>query len=281
MKLPSKYVGKERGNFMIAYNIQSAVDYDTKLICAINVTQSPTDHYELPAIAERAIRNIETTPKYISADTIYLNQITLSYFADNKINGLIPTRKQSKERIGKLNENPYHKDHFQYDYELDAFKCPEGHYLHFFAKYIEPHKDPEKPAKIKRIYNNYEACKHCNARNKCYSTSQTHRTLTEYGSEIQKAMQNKMEKEEYKEEYSKRSSVEGPYGILREQFQIEKEVVIGMVKTEERLYLDALAYNLIRLYNITEEIKNTTEDLEDFCERESTIHQLKLDVTIF
>ena len=69
-------------------------------------------------------------------------------------------------------------------------------------------------------------------------------------------MQNKMEKEEYKEEYSKRSSVEGPYGILREQFQIEKEVVIGMVKTEERLYLDALAYNLIRLYNITEEIKN-------------------------
>ena len=90
-----------------------------------------------------------------------------------------------------------------------------------------------------------------------------------------------MEKEEYKEEYSKRSSVEGPYGILREQFQIEKEVVIGMVKTEERLYLDALAYNLIRLYNITEEIKNTTEDLEDFCERESTIHQLKLDVTIF
>ena len=97
---------------MIAYNIQSAVDYDTKLICAINVTQSPTDHYELPAIAERAIRNIETTPKYISADTIYLNQITLSYFADNKINGLIPTRKQSKEKIGKLNPNQFHKDHF-------------------------------------------------------------------------------------------------------------------------------------------------------------------------
>ena len=42
-----------------------------------------------------------------------------------------------------------------------------------------------------------------------------------------------------------------------------------MVRTEERLY------------NITQEIKNTTEDLEDFCERESTTHQLKLDVTIF
>ena len=30
-------------------------------------------------------------------------------------------------------------------------------------KYIEPHKDPEKPYKIKRIHNNYEACKNCKA----------------------------------------------------------------------------------------------------------------------
>ena len=94
-------------------------------------------------------------------------------------------------------------------------------------------------------------------------------------------MNRKMEKQEYKDEYAKRSSVEGPFGILNEQFQIEKEVVIGMTRTEERLYLDALAYNLIRLYNITQEIKNTKEDLENFCERESIIHQLKLDVTIF
>lgn len=65
-----------KGNFMVAYNIQFAVDYGTKLICEINVTQNPTDHYELPNIAERAIRNINTTPKYISADIIYLNQIS-------------------------------------------------------------------------------------------------------------------------------------------------------------------------------------------------------------
>ena len=64
----------------------------------------------------------------------------------------------------------------------------------FLANYIEPHKDPDKPDKIKRLYNNYEACKHCSARNKCCSSSQTHRTITEYGSEMQKAMNHKMEK---------------------------------------------------------------------------------------
>lgn len=62
----------------------------------------------------------------MSADTIYLNEISLSFFAKNNINGLIPTRKQSKERIGRLNENPYHKDHFAYLFEQDAFLCPEG-----------------------------------------------------------------------------------------------------------------------------------------------------------
>ena len=98
---------------------------------------------------------------------------------------------------------------------------------------------------------------------------------------MQKAMTHKMEKQEYKDEYAKRSSVEGPFGIFKEQFQIEKEVVTGMVKTEERINLDALAYNLIRLHNIKQEIKNTTEDLEDFCESSSIKNQLKLDVTIF
>jgi hypothetical protein len=30
--------------------------------------------------------------------------------ANKKIDGLIPTRKQTKEKIGKLNPNKYHKD---------------------------------------------------------------------------------------------------------------------------------------------------------------------------
>ena len=279
--IEARFMKGKKGNYMVAYNIQSAVDYDTKLICAINVTQSPTDHYELPEIAKKAINNINTKPKYISADNIYLNQITLSYLADEKIEGLIPNRKQSKEKIGKLNKNPYHKDHFQYDYELDAFKCPENQYLYFYGKYTEPHKDPEKPDKIKRIYNNYNACKNCNARNKCCSSSQTHKTITEYGSEMQKAMNQKMEKQEYKDEYKKRSSVEAPFGVFKEQYLIEKEIVTGMIKTEERINLDALAYNLVRLYNIKQEIKNTKEDLEDFCESTSIKNQLQLTATIF
>ena len=54
-----------------------------------------------------------------------------------------------------------------------------------------------------------------------------------------------------------------------------------MIKTEEKINLDTLAYNLIRLYNIKQNIENTTEDLEDFCESTSIKNQLQLTATIF
>ena len=90
-----------------------------------------------------------------------------------------------------------------------------------------------------------------------------------------------MEKEEYKKEFSKRPSVEGPFGIFKEQCHVEQEIVIGMTKTEERLNLDALAYNIKRLYNLIQGEQNNKEDIVDFCESISTTHQLKLDLNIF
>ena len=274
-----KMKGK-KGNFYIAYNVQSAVDYDTKLICAVNVTQSPTDHYELPQIADKAIKNLGKIPEHMSADTIYLNPTSLSYFKNNNIDGLIPTRKQSKEKIGKLNKNPFHKDHFEYDGENDAFKCPAGQYLTFYNQYTIESKDPEKPEKIKRLYNNYEACKNCKFKKDCISQKQSHRTITENGNRLQIEMYFKMEKEEYQDEYSKRPCVEGPFGTLKEYYHIEQEVVIGKTKTEQKINLNALAYNIKRLYNILNDKRNNKEDICEFCENISVTHQLELDVYI-
>ena len=78
-----------------------------------------------------------------------------------------------------------------------------------------------------------------------------------------------------------KDQVEKLFGVFKEQFQIEKEVVIEMVKTEEKINLNALAYNIIRLHNLKQKIKNTAEDLEDFYESKSIKNQLKLDVSIF
>ncbi|ABQ86227.1 MULTISPECIES: hypothetical protein [Methanobrevibacter] len=53
-------------------------------------------------------------------------------------------------------------------------------------------------------------------------------------------------------------------------------------KNRKKINLDALAYNLIRLYNLKQEkLKIQLEDLKDFYERTSIKNQLKLDITIF
>ena len=80
-----------------AYNIQVATDTQTKLICGINAVPYPTDHYQIPALLEQTIGNIETLPSIVSADNIYLTLANLFYLKEHGISARIPTRQQSKE----------------------------------------------------------------------------------------------------------------------------------------------------------------------------------------
>ena len=65
------------------------------LICGINISQSPTDHYEIPSLMDKVLKNIPIEkPKIISADTIYRTIINLTYLYETGITPLIPTQKQ-------------------------------------------------------------------------------------------------------------------------------------------------------------------------------------------
>ena len=44
---------------------------DSKLVCGVNVIQYPTDHYQIPALIDQTIENIQVEPEIISADLIY------------------------------------------------------------------------------------------------------------------------------------------------------------------------------------------------------------------
>ena len=80
-----------------AYNIQLATYTQTKLICGVNVVQHPTDHYQIPALLEQTIENIETLPGIVSADNIYATLANLFYLKEHGISARIPTRQQSKK----------------------------------------------------------------------------------------------------------------------------------------------------------------------------------------
>ena len=68
------------------YNVQHGVDVDSIMICGVNVSLSPTDHYEIPALMDVVLNNIPVEkPDMISADTIYRTIINLTYLKEKGI----------------------------------------------------------------------------------------------------------------------------------------------------------------------------------------------------
>ena len=67
-----------------SYNVQLGTDTKSKLICGVNVVQNPTDHYQIPALMNQILVNLNTKPKKISADTIYSTLANLIYLEDRK-----------------------------------------------------------------------------------------------------------------------------------------------------------------------------------------------------
>ena len=45
-----------------AYNIQLGTDTKSKLICGVNAVQNPTDHYQIPALMNQILVNLQLKP---------------------------------------------------------------------------------------------------------------------------------------------------------------------------------------------------------------------------
>lgn len=277
--IEARWMRNKDGQSQISYNIQSAVDTTTKLICAVNITQNPTDHDELPEIVEKTIENIKQDPKMISADTGYHNSTSIEYLHKKGITPIIPDRKQTRKEQDKISTNPYHKDHFKYNYKEDTYTCPEKQTLYFKYQYERPAKKEGKPNRIERKYMNYEACKNCPSLKKC--TKSSHRTISEFANENTLKLKQYMDTKEAQNEYKKRgSTVEAPFGILKIFYNYNNIRTHGIEQTENIMNLCALSHNIKRLYNIKHNILNEITELDNFLEKLSTLFETELTATI-
>ena len=111
----------------LSYNLQLTVDYDSGIILANTVTQDPTDHYQLIPQIEQTIETLGplNDDTAISADNGYYTKMNLQYLEDNELDGYIPSRKQVHEyKKHFINNKPYSKHNFEYDYKNDLYLCP-------------------------------------------------------------------------------------------------------------------------------------------------------------
>jgi len=238
--------------FESLYNIGYACDYDSKMILANIVGDTPTDANQFIPLLEElietiGIENINT----ISADSIYNNSKNLIYAEKQGINALIPSKFQastSKDDTYK-EKNQFHKHNFIYNHEKDCYICPMDIELPFKNEY----KDG------KRVYYTNE-CKNCIEKDKCKKKSGT-RIITAYkGEQAIQRMKIKMEKPENQKEYKKRApAVESPIGDIKHNNHMREFKTRGNEKVLIEANKGSISHNL-RL--ILSNIKKQKKELE-------------------
>ena len=111
------------GNPDVGYNIQTAVDNESKIFIRLIVSQKATDHHQFPEMMNKTIENLKCIPKYTCADAGYHTRRTLEYIEETGLNVLIDNNRSAKLRNGHSNSNKFHKDNMNYNVEDDNFTC--------------------------------------------------------------------------------------------------------------------------------------------------------------
>lgn len=264
----ARWMKNKKDKKEVSYNLQSAVDYTSKLILSVHVSDKATDHYQLPPTLVKAIQNSPVPLDKISADTGYHNEISMNILEKYELDGYIVNRKQAKKNKKKDNPNLFHKDNMIEIEGTNAFLCFNNELLFYKYKYVvknDAKKEDTDPYEIKRIFNNPEACYMCPYKKMCFSDSHTHRQITEYGSEYSQQMKYKLETEEGKKEYKKRGkTVEAPFGTLKQQYHINKLPFINKQNIENIINLYSTVYNLNRIYKIIKLELDQNKEFETF-----------------
>ena len=222
-------------------NIQLGTDTKSKLICGVNAVQNPTDHYQIPALMNQILTNLNSKPSKISADTIYLTLANLNYLDNLSIYALIPTSQQNRENSGNLPENDFAIDYFDFDEYKNVVICPEKH---------------EKGGgnKLKLVYSNYSACRDCKFAGICFTKN--HRTITRYVHEVTYKTERLMASEEGIKEYKLRSkTVEAHNGTFKRIYHYNDIPITGLKRVQNLMFTIVASYNLIRLFSLIKENK--------------------------
>ena len=82
-------------SFEQAYNCQAAVDEESQIIVATNVTQQANDKQQLEPLVEEIKKNTDgETPEKLSADNGYFSEFNVEYLEGESVDGYIATNRQ-------------------------------------------------------------------------------------------------------------------------------------------------------------------------------------------
>ena len=171
-----------KGTGLVGYNVQTAVDTDTHLIVAHEVTNVGNDRAQLAPMARAAKAALEAETLEAIADRGYFNGAELLACHEDRITATVPR----PETSGNRKKGMFVKADFAYDAATDVYRCPAGKALTY--RYTRE----EDGLMLRRYWQN--DCQHCPLKSRC--TTGKERRITRWEHEhLVEAMYARMERD--------------------------------------------------------------------------------------
>ena len=235
------------------YNSQAAVDTQTHLIVATDVTDQPNDQGQLIPMIQAVEKNIDTDPdRSYTADAGYHNTEDLKALKENNIDAIVadpaPNNRTIKENPTSVEsileqDRKVERNDFVYYQDEDYYQCPAGNKLL-----------PVKNKGNKTVYR-ASGCPSCPLAKCCISSKkevkQIHRSHREGAAEW---MARRLNTDEAKKRMKMRAtSVEPVFGNLKQNLGFRRFSLQGLQNVHGEFNLMCIAHNLNVLFKMMQQ----------------------------
>lgn len=227
---------KTRGNGIVGYNVQAAVDTKHHLIVEHEVTNTGSDRSQLFPMAMKARTVLNVQDLTAIADRGYFNGKQIFQCHEAGIKAIVPKSVTSNATA----DGRFGKNDFQYDRHNNEYRCPAGERL------IWRMTTTEQDQVLHRYWSSN--CKACGLKDRC--TPSTERRVTRWAHEdVLEETQQRLDR--FPEAMRiRRDTVEHPFGTLKLWMGSAHFLTKTLKRVSTEMSLHVLAYNLKRVMKI-------------------------------
>ena len=221
---------------MVGYNVQTAVDVDTHLIVAHEVSNVGTDRRHLTRMARQAKITLQADHISVFADRGYYNGEELRSCEAQNIATYVPNSATSNNKA----KGQFDRSAFHYIADDDEYVCPAGERLVYrFSR-------EEKGKLIRRYWSS--ACTHCSLKSRCTTGQYRRVSRWEHEEVVERVEARLTEKPDAMQ--IRRATVEHPFGTLKSWMGATHFLTKTLDKVSTEMSLHVLAYNMKRVINL-------------------------------
>jgi len=218
----------------VAYNAQTAVDAEHKLIVAFDLTNEGNDLQQLHPMAVQGKAAVGADEVAVIADTGYSNGEHGALCEQDGITAIVPRA----ETVNPRGKQYFSRDKFTYEPASDSWRCPAGRTLSLF-KTSRTQKKKEYRAK---------SCGGCPLKPQCTNTKRRVIVRDFYEASREAMHQRAMADPAWMK--LRRETAEHPFGTMKWLMAHPRFLVRGLNKAKAELALGVLSYNLKRVLSI-------------------------------